>query len=222
MVRVEPVRFYFDFISPYAYVAWKRVHVLAAEHGREVEPVPVLFAALLDAHGTKGPAEVPAKREYVFKDALRRATMAGLRLVPPPAHPFNPLLALRVASLDFDAPTRRAVIDALFDAVWGDGPGVTDPATVAARLTRAGIDGEAAVREAATDAAKARVRAQTDEALARGVFGVPTLRVDGELFWGYDAFPCAALRMRGEDPVSDELLARWRDLPAAARRPGAG
>jgi 2-hydroxychromene-2-carboxylate isomerase len=222
MATPEPIRFYFDFISPYAYVAWKGVHALAAEHGREVEFVPILFAALLDAHGTKGPAEVPAKRAYVFKDALRRATMAGLRLVPPPAHPFNPLLALRVASLDFDAPTRRAVIDALFDATWGDGPGVTDPATVAALLSRVGIDGEAAVREAATDAAKARVRARTEEAVALGVFGVPTMLVDGELFWGYDAFPCVAQRLRGEDPVTEAVLARWRDLPAAARRPGVG
>ncbi|MFO0629538.1 MAG: 2-hydroxychromene-2-carboxylate isomerase [Polyangiales bacterium] len=222
MPRGEPIRFYFDFISPYAYVAWKRVHALAAEHDREVVCVPILFAALLDAHGTRGPAEVPATRVYVFKDALRRAAMAGLPLVPPPAHPFNPRLALRVASLDLDASTRRAVIDVLFDATWGGGPGVTDPATVASHLARVGVDGEAAVRAAASEAVKARVRAQTDEAIARGVFGVPTLLVDGELFWGYDAFPCAALRLRGEDPVDETLLARWRDLPAAARRPGAG
>jgi 2-hydroxychromene-2-carboxylate isomerase len=221
MASGDPIRLYFDFISPYAYLAWKGVHALAAEHGRSVEAVPILFAALLDAHGTKGPAEVPAKREYVFKDALRRATMAGLTLVPPPAHPFNPLLALRVASLDFDEPTRRSVIGALFDATWGDGPGVIDPAIVAEVLSRTGVDGEAAVREAGRDDVKARVRARTEEAVARGVFGVPTLLVEGELFWGYDAFPCAAMRLRGEDPVNEAVLARWRDLPAAARRPGA-
>ena len=125
MASGDPIRLYFDFISPYAYLAWKGVHALAAEHGRSVEAVPILFAALLDAHGTKGPAEVPAKREYVFKDALRRATMAGLTLVPPPAHPFNPLLALRAASFPADDPAgQRRLIDELFAATWAGGGGV--------------------------------------------------------------------------------------------------
>lgn len=217
-----PVTFYFDFISPYAYLAWKRVHAVAEAQGRAVDPAPVLFAAMLDAHGTKGPAEVPAKRVYVFKDASRRAALAGLPLVPPPAHPFNPLLALRVASLDLDADLRRAVIDALYDATWGGGPGVTDPATVAEIVSRAGVDGEAAVREASTDAVKRRVRERTDEAIARGVFGVPTLYVDGDLFWGYESLDLAALRMEGRDPMDEALLARWKGLPAGAKRPGAG
>ncbi|MEZ4407272.1 MAG: 2-hydroxychromene-2-carboxylate isomerase [Polyangiales bacterium] len=222
MTTREPVTFYFDFISPYAYLAWKRVHAVAEAKGREVNPAPVLFAAMLDAHGTKGPAEVPAKRVYVFKDASRRAALAGLPLVPPPAHPFNPLLALRVASLDLDPDLRRAVIDALYDATWGGGPGVTDPATVAGIVSRARVDGEAAVRAASTDAVKRRVRERTDEAIARGVFGVPTLYVDGELFWGYESLDLAALRMEGEDPVDAAGLERWRDLPTGAKRPGAG
>ncbi len=218
----EPVTFYFDFISPYAYLAWKRVYAVAEAQGRAVDPAPVLFAAMLDAHGTKGPAEVPAKRVYVFKDASRRAALAGLPLVPPPAHPFNPLLALRVASLDLDEELRRAVIDALFDATWGGGPGVTDPATVASIVSRAGVDGEAALREAGTDAVKRRVRERTDEAIARGVFGVPTLYVDGDIFWGYESLDLAALRMEARDPMDEALLARWKDLPAGATRPGAG
>ena len=68
-----PLQLYFDFISPYAYLAWTQVHALAARHGRPVQPVPVLFAALLDANGQKGPAEIPRKRVWVFKDTLRHA-----------------------------------------------------------------------------------------------------------------------------------------------------
>src|SRR5262245_66075664 len=112
------LRFCFDYVSPYSYLAWTQIHALAAKHGRDVAPWPVLFAALLNAAGTKGPAEVPRKRIYVFKDCLRIAHRLGVPLAPPPAHPFNPLVALRVSSLAMDAAKKRALVDALFAAVW--------------------------------------------------------------------------------------------------------
>src|SRR4051794_39152535 len=104
MNKPEPtLAFYFDFISPYAFIAWTQVHAIAERNGATVVAIPVLFAGLLDAHGTKGPAETPAKRVYTFRDAYRKAPRAGLPpLRPPPSHPFNPLLALRVASLPMD------------------------------------------------------------------------------------------------------------------------
>jgi 2-hydroxychromene-2-carboxylate isomerase len=195
------VRFLFDVISPYAYVAWHRVHAVAARHGRAVEPVPVLFAGLLGAHGTKGPAEVPAKRAYVFKDAARAARVAGVSFGMPPEHPFNPLLALRVAGEPMDEERRRALITALFGAVWGGGgPGVTDPATVAAIASGVGLDGAALIAAAGREPAKARLRAATDAAIAAGVFGVPTMLVDGELFWGNDSLDHVDRFLAGEDP----------------------
>lgn len=224
-MTAPPLRFYFDFISPYAYVGWTLVHALADRHGREVEAVPILFAALLDANGNKGPAEIPSKRVYIWKDVLRTARVLGVPLTPPPAHPFNPLLALRiVSSLDAVADRKRAT-DALYAAAWGGGHGdhhgVTDPRSVAEILASAGFDGPALVALASTEAAKARVRDQTTEALARGVFGVPTLFVDGELFWGVDSFGHAERRLRGEDPIEGVDLAQWADLPAQAKRKGA-
>lgn len=196
------VRFLFDFISPYAYVAWHRVHAIAARHRRVVEPVPVLFAGLLAAHGTKGPAEVPAKRAYVFKDAARAAHAAGLTFGMPPAHPFNPLLALRLAGGELDEGARRDLITALYRAVWGGGgPGVTDPAVVAAIVDGIGLDGAALVAAAGAEPAKARLRAATDAAIADGAFGVPTLFVDGELFWGNDSLEHVDRFLAGEDPL---------------------
>src|SRR5215475_4422211 len=116
---MTPWTFYFDFISPYAFLGWKQIRLLAARVSREVEPVPVLFAALLGAHGTKGPAEVPAKRAYLFRDVARKAYRAGIPgMRPPPAHPFHPLAALRAASLPVSADTRARIVDALFDAAW--------------------------------------------------------------------------------------------------------
>jgi 2-hydroxychromene-2-carboxylate isomerase len=194
----------FDFVSPYAYLAWHRLPALAARHGLAIVPVPVVFGAILGAHGTLGPAEVPAKRAYLVKDTVRAARAAGVPFGPPPAHPFNSLLALRVA---IQAP---ALIDRLFAAVWsGHGSGVDDPAVVAAIADDAGLDGAALVAAARTDDVKQRLRASTERAIARGVFGVPTMIVGGELFFGNDSFDHLDRFLAGRDPVTDEDLARW-------------
>ena len=120
------VRFLFDYISPNAYIAWTRIHDLARRAGRSVEPVPVLFAGLLQAHGLKGPAEIPAKWRWMLRDILRKASELGIDLEPPESHPFNPLLALRVSSLELAVEPRRRMIDALFRAVWAGGPGARE------------------------------------------------------------------------------------------------
>lgn len=215
-----PIRFYFDFISPFAYLAFKRVGALAQRHERELEPVPVLFAAMLDHHGHLGPAEIPPKRELIFRQCVRRAARRELAFSPPPAHPFNPLLGLRVASLDWDPDTRMRVIDRFYDATWGGGPGIEDPTIVSGLLDELGLDGSELIVRAQTPENKQRVRTQTDEAIAAGVFGVPSFLVDGELFWGDDALEDIDGKLAGRDPDIDAAVARWRDLPAGAVRPG--
>jgi 2-hydroxychromene-2-carboxylate isomerase len=218
MTNPAPVRFLFDFLSPYAYLGWTQIHALAERNGRAVEPVPVLLAVLLNANGQKGPAEIPNKRVFVFKQVLRHAHRLGLPLVPPPTHPFNPLLALRAASLPMEGAARRALIDELFRATWGGGGGVEGPAEVAAAATAAGLDGAALVRAAGEAGAKERLKAQTAEALAAGAFGVPTVIVGEELFWGFDSFGDVETHLRGEDPVKKEMLGRWAGLKASASR----
>jgi len=217
---MSAVRFHFDFISPWAYIAWCRVHDLIAPYGRAIEPVPVLFAALLDAHGTKGPAEVPAKRAYLAKATTRAARAAGVRFAPPPHHPFNPLLALRVAGGAFASPSeRRRAVDALFAAAWGGGPGLEDPEAVSAVLDRAGFDGPARVEAAASPDAKAALRTATERAIADGIFGVPTFQVDGELFWGNDSLEDLDRFLDGADPITDDDRARWARCTPSATRP---
>jgi len=218
MAAPASIPLYFDFISPYAFIAWTQVHAIAERNGFTVEPIPVLFAALLDAHGTKGPAEIPAKRSYTFRDAYRKAHRLGLPpLRPPPSHPFNPLLALRVASLPLTPPERRRVIDALYEATWVLGTGIETPEAVAAAATRAGLDGEALVKTAQEPGAKLALRAATERAVAQGVFGVPTVVVDSELFWGTDGLEHVETALRGADPVPKDLS--WAERPASATRP---
>lgn len=209
---------YFDFISPYAYLAWREVHDLAARHGRRVVAVPTLFAALLNHWGQKGPAEIAPKRIYTFKHVSRLATERGIRLTPPPSHPFNPLLALRVCSLELPDEVRRRIIDLFFEATWGGGEGVGDRERVVALLAGAGEDAEELVSRAEAQDAKDRLRRQTEAAIAQGVFGVPTMIADGELFWGFDSLPHVDRFLRGEDLFDQEGAARWASLPASASR----
>jgi 2-hydroxychromene-2-carboxylate isomerase len=220
---MSALRYYLDFISPYAYLGWPQARALAERCRVELRPVPVLFAAMLDAYGHKGPAEIEPKRLYTFKHVTRLAHDLGLPLRPPPGHPFNPLLALRVASLPRPLPEEQLrTVDVLYALVWAKGVGATDPAVVAQALEAAGLPGAAMVEEAGTPAAKERVRMQTEDAIARGVFGVPSMEVErtGEIFWGQDALPHVERHLAGEDPVTPEWLARWKDLPKAAVRPG--
>jgi len=220
-----PIRFHFDPLSPYAYLAWTQLPALAARHGRAVEPVPTLLAGLL-AHGhTRGPAEIPAKRAYIFKDVVRSAHRLGVPLAPPPHHPFNPLLALRAATVVEGEPRIR-LVDALFHAAWGGGDGVEGPERIARAARQAGLDGDAIVAAASAEPAKAALRAATEAAIAAGVFGVPTMAVDGELFWGLDSFGHLERYLEGDDPfvtgaVGPAVVERWAaTVPSATRRLG--
>lgn len=215
-----PLRFYFDFLSPYAYLAWSRIHAVAARAGREVEPVPVLFAGLLGAHGTRGPAEVDAKRRYLIRDVMRIASAWRVPLAAPRAIPFRSLGALRLASGEMEPAVRRALIDRVFAGAWARGEDVTAPEVLAAIAREVGL-GDDALARAESPEVKAALRRATDEAIAAGVFGVPTVLVDGELFWGCDSLPHLERFLAGELALDPATLAAFEAAPVGARRAGA-
>jgi 2-hydroxychromene-2-carboxylate isomerase len=210
--------FHFDFVSPYSYLAWTQIHALAERAGRAVRPRPTLFAGLLASSGGRGPAEIPLKRVYIFKDVVRNARVLGVPLAPPPTHPFNPLVALRVAGLPMPDDVARRVIDALFHAAWGSGQGVETPEQVARALTGVVPDPAATIAAAGEPAAKAALRATTDLAIAAGVFGVPTVLADGEMFWGCDSLPHLARFLAGEDTLTAADVERFLAVRASATR----
>jgi 2-hydroxychromene-2-carboxylate isomerase len=213
------IRFYFDYISSNAYLAWLELPKLAAKYGRRIEPIPTLFAGLLGAHGQLGPAEIPAKAAWMFRNNLRKAALLGVPLNAPVHHPFNPLLALRVSAAPETQGERARAITALFEAVWVDRQHVSEPEVVARVLDAAGLPGARLVEAARGEAAKAGLRAATDTAIARGVFGVPTMIVGGELFWGYDDLPMLELHLAGRDPLTGDAVSRWsgKSSPSAMR-----
>ena len=213
------IRFYFDYESPNAYLAWTQLPQLARRYGAAIHPVPILYAALLDAHGQLGPGESPAKGRWMSKNLARKAVLLGVPLGAPAFLPFNPLLALRTTLLLSEPRERDALIEALFQAVWVRGLHVSEVAVVEGIANEIGLPGATLVAKAQMPEVKQQLRAQTDEAIARGVFGVPSMEVDDELFWGYDDFPYLELFLAGRDPVD---AAEWRNrsqpVPASAAR----
>ena len=209
-----PLDWYFDFISPFAYLQWRR---LRRDHADvALNPKPLLFAAILNHVGQLGPAEIPQKRRHTYRIVLWQARELGIPLHFPPAHPFNPLPALRLC---LAAPDRMRAIDAIFAHLWErglQGDSIDALADVAKSL---GIDDPAAA--IARDEVKRELQANGEEAMALGVFGVPTLKVWDELFWGNDATGLALSYAR--DPATlDAEMRRVDDLPEAVqrRRPG--
>jgi uncharacterized protein (TIGR00369 family) len=184
--------FYFDYLSPYSYLAWndlrQRLGKLSEVSKQEVtlSPRPVLLAALLDAGGQLGPAEVPAKRRFVARDVLRRARRLGVSLVWPERHPFRPLDALRLSLPEVAGEQQLQVIDTLWKAGWREGMNLGDREQLEQALGAAGLPVDTLLLRASSDEAKRALRKETEAAIARGVFGVPTVMLDHELIWGAD------------------------------------
>lgn len=220
--HAEPreVRFYFDYISPNAYLAWTQLPTIARIPGVTIEHVPVLYAAMLNAHGLLGPAETAPKATWMFKNVVRKAVLLHVPINPPAFHPFNPLLALRVSSAPIEDSKRPLLIEALFRAVWVRGLHISEPEVVKRVADEAGLDGAALLESSQHPETKARLRAATDDAITRGVFGVPSMTVGEEVFWGYDDFPYLERFLSGTDSLDPKEWLRWSTRTASAVRPG--
>ena len=213
------VEFYFDPISPYAWLAARQCGRLDAA-GVQLDFRPVLFGALLAAHGNKGPAELPAKRAYTMRDVLRIAAQLGVPVKGPPTHPFNPLRALRMCIALDDAHARRRFGLALMDAAWEHGHDLTDDAVLVGIARDCALDGAALLARAGEADVKQRLLDATSAAVAAGIFGVPTYRIDGEIFWGTDRIDALLWTLRGHT-IDESLLATVLARPASAvRKPG--
>ena len=201
----------YDVISPFAYLALPRLREFAP-YGT-LEPRPVLLAGLLNHFGQRGPAEIPSKRRFTYRFALWRARALGMPLRFPPAHPFNPLAALRLA-LAAGGGLRAA--ETLLAAVFRDGRDVSDPQVIAALAAELGV-ADPLVR-LADPQVKQQLRANTEWAIARGIFGVPTLFIEPELFWGQDAIDMALDYLRDPGAFADPQMRAADTLPLGVTR----
>jgi 2-hydroxychromene-2-carboxylate isomerase len=218
MATTPSVPFYLDFISPYAWMALMRADGFAAENGIRWGMRPIVYAALLDAHGLVGPAETPAKRRYTFHDVVRTARHLGLRFEGPPTHPFRSLEALRALFLFRDTAQALRLATRLSDGCWGEGRPLTDMRVIEEVVREVGLDATDLAGRIAEPEVKHGLREQTERALRLGVFGVPTFVFDGELFWGQDRMDHLARRLRGEVPPAAELAGSFLARPQGVRR----
>ena len=213
------IEFWFDYLSHNAYLAWCAARPLAGDHDAGLIPEPPLCAGLLQPYGGKGPAEVPAKNQWMLKNVLRKAHRENIPIAPPASHPFNPLLALR-STLAIEVPAQRsAFVDALFRGIWAESKDPNAPATLQAAALAAALDAERLAAAAPDPDIKDQLHAQTRRAIGHGIFGVPTLRCGEELFWGFDDLPFLALHLAGKDPLPGDALRGWSAVrPSAQRR----
>lgn len=201
---------YFDVISPFAALAIPEMEALCAQH--EVVFRPVLFAGLLKAFGHLGPAEIPAKRTQTYRIVQWIADEHGIPFRAPPAHPFNPLALLRLLCA-----RELTVADAAvaFQLVWGEGRDPESPESAAMLAAALGVPLDAGSDPAVKDL----LRTNTEAAVAAGVYGVPTLAIGDELFWGLDAMPMALAYLADPGLFASGEMARVSNLPMAAQRP---
>jgi len=210
---MKALGFWFDPVSPYAYLAFERLPEALAGLSYSVSYRPILFAALLKHWGHKGPAEIEPKRAWTFRQVQWLAHRQGIPLDTPARHPFNPIALSRLAwatAPECATPNRYACATILAHVWRGGGADAEEPSRLAA------LREQLAPRlDPASDRVKQSLRDASDAALGKGIFGVPTIEVDGRLFWGVDALPMLAAYLRG-DP--------WFDGPdwqrAGAPRPG--
>ena len=204
---MHPLVFHFDPISPFVYLAFHRLPEELAGCSYEVEYRPVLFAGLLKHWGHKGPAEIEPKRAWTFRHVHWLAQQHGIPMQSPSQHPFNPLPLLRLA---LAAGPNRRVVETVLAHVWQGGGDANDPVRLATLREQL-----APLRDPDGDDVKAELRALTEQAVSEGLFGVPTLSLQGRHFWGLDALPMLRDAMQGGAWF---VGPRWAD--AAAPRGG--
>lgn len=182
----QTIEYLFDVGSPTAYLAWHRLKTIVARTGAALKPVPILLGGVFKATGGSPPGSVAAKGRWMNEDMARWAARDGIVLAMNPHFPVNTLTMMRIlAGLEGD-PRFAAVADTLFAGMWRHGRNMADPATLHATLGEGGHDADGLLALAQSPQAKARLIANTDAAVARGVFGAPTCFVAGEMHFGQD------------------------------------
>ncbi|HYC37422.1 MAG TPA: 2-hydroxychromene-2-carboxylate isomerase [Usitatibacter sp.] len=206
---VPSIDWYFDFVSPYSYLQCERL----AKFPARINPQPLVFAGLLKHWGHKGPAEMPSKRTFIYRQVQWLAARDGVAMRFPPRHPFNPIRALRLA---IAMGSSYEAVRMIFRHIWRDGDAVDVEDGFARLCGKLGAgDAEALI---STPVVKQALIDNGQRAIEHGVFGVPTLRIDGELFWGYDATDMALDYLGNPERFLSEEMKRVDALPVGVTR----
>jgi 2-hydroxychromene-2-carboxylate isomerase len=204
---MKNVVFYFDFVSPFAYICMQRLGAVPLP----LTYKPVLFAGLLNHWGQKGPAEIPAKRLWTYRWCTWWASQLGIAFRFPAEHPFNPLHHLRLA---LACGSRPEAVKRIFESIWTSGANANDPQAFSALLSELGVDPSTL----ADERIKNELKKNTEEAAAQGVFGVPSFVADGEVFWGADSIEFLGAYLAEPALFNSQEMRRISSLPVGAAR----
>ena len=202
---------YFDFISPFAYLQLSRFETF--QEDLEINPVPVLFGGLLKHWGQLGPAEIPPKRKFVYRFFKWQADQNNIPFKMPPRHPYNPLAALRLC---IAAGGQLDHIRSVFQVIYGEGTQPDEPGGIMAIAKALGIDdAEAAISD---EKVKNILRVNTETAIKSGVFGVPTFLIDDQVFWGPDATEMVLSYVNNPELFQTPEMRRISEMPMGVVR----
>lgn len=211
---MKHITFYFDVISPYAYLAFERLPEALQGISYEVTYTPVLFAGLLKHHGQLGPAEILSKREWTYRQVQWLAHDLQVNMQMPAKHPFNPLALMRLAvATNESGLPNRYVTEKLFRHVWCTGCDAADIDRFEALKSELNL-----VVDPNADEVKARLKTHTDSAIEHGVFGVPTMEVDGKLFFGLDSLTMLCAYMKDDSWYKNPAWNDAKKIPVGTAR----
>jgi 2-hydroxychromene-2-carboxylate isomerase len=186
-----PIEFFFDFSSPYSYLACEQIEALAARHGRGVAYQPVLLGAAFRVSGQRPLTEIPVKGDYSRRDFARSARFAGLPFAMPEPFPISTVQAARAFEVlrAQSAERARDFVQRAFRAYFVQGRNLADVEVLHAVLVESGADATRVLEETALPQIKEQLKLAVESAIARGVFGAPFFFIDDEPFWGHDRLP---------------------------------
>lgn len=197
---MKKIEFYFDFLSPYSYVAWTWVR----NQSYDFDYVPVSMPGIIAAYDTKGPAQIEPKRNYLFKDLLRFTAMNNVPFTTPMHLPFNSLYALRLSLKGSAGEKQKEIIDVIYRAGWEHGLDIGSDDVLKAILKEHNLYSDELVEKMESKNARIELKQNNEQALQRELFGVPSFVVDGEMFWGNDSVKYLEMHLKGTDPLDKE------------------
>lgn len=202
---MKKIEFYFDFLSPYSYLAWTWVR----SQPYEFEYYPVSMASIIAAYDTKGPAQIEPKRNYLFKDLLRSTKMSNIPFTTPKFLPFNSLYALRLSLINTAGEKQKEIIDAIYRAGWEHGLDIGSDDVLKTVLKNNNLYTDELIEKMESKDARQELKGNIERALQRELFGVPSFVVDGEMFWGYDSTKYLEMYLNGTDPLDKEMYQKF-------------
>jgi 2-hydroxychromene-2-carboxylate isomerase len=203
---MKELNFYFDYLSPFSYFAWVNLQKIKSEKGFQIHYHPVALGPLLNHWSIKGPGEVTPKREFLLKQCLRYAVKNNLEFTTPKTHPFNSIYALRLSLKGVAGVHQEKVIETLWKAGWQKRIDMGEPDELLKVLRDAGLPAEELYEKSFLKEAKVELKSNIQTAISHGAFGVPSIIIDGELFWGNDALTDVIDFIEGRDFLDREKL----------------